>query len=135
MKKLRITVEGKVYEVSVEILDEGAAAGTPPQLAPVASAPVASAPVASVRMAAPAASARAVKSGGEPDVVASSLAGKVVSLQVSVGQEVQQGQELITIEAMKMNTLVYSPKAGKVAEIFVSPGDAVEEGQGLIKIA
>ncbi len=125
MKKLRITVEGKVYEVSVEILNGGQAPA----------APVFSAPLAGAGVSAPVASAPAAKAAGGPDVVPSSLAGKVVSIQVTVGQEVKQGQELMTLEAMKMNTFVYAPKAGKVAEILVSTGDGVAEGQGLVRIS
>ena len=132
MKKMRITVEGKAYDVLVEILDEGSSAAVQPQPSPLGSVLMTSAavtaPPASTGTGAPKASAA-------PDVVASSLAGKVVAVQVTVGQEVQQGQELLTVEAMKMNTFVYAPKAGKVAEIFVNVGDAVEEGQGLVKLA
>jgi biotin carboxyl carrier protein len=53
---------------------------------------------------------------------------------VSAGQEVKEGDHLLTLEAMKMNTFVFAPKSGKVAEIKASVGDAVEEGQALMTI-
>jgi len=134
MKKLRITVEGKTYEVAIEILDEGtgAPAAVRPSVAPASATPLSSAAVTP-----PAASPKpaAVAAGGGPDMVASPLMGKIAAVQVTVGQQVQQGQELITIEAMKMNTFVYAPKAGLVAEIFVNSGDAVEEGQALVRLS
>jgi biotin carboxyl carrier protein len=128
MKKLRVTVDGKVFDVTVEVLDEGtptAIARPVVALPAVAPAPVVSAPVAPA--AAPAASAGA-------GAVISPLAGKVVSVDVAVGQTVAQGAQILTLEAMKMNTHVYAPKAGKVTLAHVKPGDAVEEGAPLLTI-
>lgn len=114
MKRLRITVEGKVYDVTVEVLDDGVSAP-----APVAAVPVAvPAPVAS---------------GGE--AVISQLAGSVVGVSVAVGQKVIEGQPLIVIEAMKMNTTVVSPRGGTVRAIDVEVGNAVEEGQTLLTLS
>jgi biotin carboxyl carrier protein len=53
---------------------------------------------------------------------------------VSVGQDVKEGDHLLTLEAMKMNTFVFAPQSGKVVEIKASVGDAVEEGQALMTI-
>lgn len=126
MKKLRIVVEGKTYEVLVEAMDEPV--GTP-------SAPVVNRPLAAVStpIAAPAA-APAARAGAAPGEVPSPLAGRVVSLDCKVGDEVAAGAQLLTIEAMKMNTYVNAPTAGKVAAYLVEPGDAVEEGQGLVRL-
>lgn len=54
---------------------------------------------------------------------------------VSAGQEVKEGDHLVTLEAMKMNTFVFAPRSGKVAEIKTVVGAAVEEGQSLVRIA
>ncbi len=124
MKKLRITVEGKAYEVLVETLDAGA---------PTASAPVASAPV-SAPVVAPSAPAPKAAAPSGPGIVTSPLAGKVVAVQVNVGDTVTAEQSLITIEAMKMNTYIYAPQAGKVTEVLVKAGDAVEEGAVLVRL-
>lgn len=69
-----------------------------------------------------------------PGDVPSPLAGRVTAVVVTVGQEVSEGDHLVTLEAMKMNTFVFAPKSGKVAEIKTSVGAAVEEGQVLILI-
>jgi biotin carboxyl carrier protein len=67
--------------------------------------------------------------------VPSPLAGKVVAVDVKVGQTVEANAQLLTLEAMKMNTYVFAPAAGTVEAILVQPGDAVEEGQGLVRIS
>ena len=61
--------------------------------------------------------------------------GRVVAVNVMPGQEVQQGQQLLIVETMKVNTFVLAPKAGKVAEVLAAVGDAVTEGQILARIA
>jgi biotin carboxyl carrier protein len=129
MKKLRVTVDGKVYEVTVEVLDEGIESGALPAVAPVAShlAPVpVVAPVTPPAPAGPAAVAGAIKSP---------LAGKVMSVEVKPGQDVKEGQQIMTLEAMKMNTYIYAPKTGRISTVQVNPGDAVEEGAVLMVMA
>ncbi|MFQ3577638.1 MAG: biotin/lipoyl-containing protein [Verrucomicrobiia bacterium] len=137
MKKLRITVEGKVYDVSVEFLDGDEVITT--QGRPAAtqfSATNYTNPVSSVGISAPSVSSAPSASAPAPDgAVVSPLSGKVVSIDVKQGAEVSIGDQLVTIEAMKMNTFINAPKAGKVVEISVSPGDGVEEGQTLLIIA
>lgn len=64
----------------------------------------------------------------------SPLTGRVTAVVVNPGQEVKEGDHLLTLEAMKMNTFVFAPKAGKVAEIKVAVSDAVEEHQILMRI-
>lgn len=125
MKKLRITVEGKAYEVLVETLDAASATSTPTSAALPVSAPI-------VAPSAPAAPKAAAPSG--PGVVLCPLAGKVVAVQVQVGDSVTAEQALVTIEAMKMNTYVYAPQAGKVTEVLVKAGDAVEEGAVMVRL-
>jgi len=121
MKRLRITVEGKTYEVTVELPDETAAS------APVASAGV-SAPVSTASI-----SASTVSAAG-PGVVVSPLGGNVVGINVKVGQEVKEGEQVAVLEAMKMNTYINAPTTGKVAEVLVTVGTAVQEGQALVRI-
>ncbi|MFT3869845.1 MAG: acetyl-CoA carboxylase biotin carboxyl carrier protein subunit [Nibricoccus sp.] len=126
MKKLRVTVEGKAYEVLVEILDEGTQTAVPMPVAPASIAPVA----------APAAPApKAPVNPAAPGDVVSPLAGKLVSYDVKVGDVVKEGAQVATIEAMKMNTYIYAPSAGKVAATLIAPGDGVEEGTVLLRIA
>ena len=123
--KLRVTVDGKAYEVSVELLDSASAstAASPRVVAPVSAAPVL------------AASPKGSAGSNGTSAVVSPLAGKVVSIDVAVDQTLVKGAQVATIEAMKMNTFVYAAKAGIVTGIHVRAGDAVEEGVALLTIA
>jgi len=127
MKRLKVTVDGKVYEVDVEILDDG---GQPVYVPPARTVPAASA--ASPASASSTGQKAAPAGAGE---VPSPLSAVVVSVDVKEGDSVDEGDQLITLEAMKMNTLVTAPIAGGIEKILVAPGDAVEEGQGLLKIS
>ena len=130
MKKLRITVDGKVFDVSVELLDQVSSTTAAPAPAPVAApAPAASAPVATPAPA-PAPAPAAAGAGDVP----SPLAGKVVSLDVAAGAPVKAGDQILTLEAMKMNTIIYAPASGTLTAFCVNPGDTVQEGQALAKI-
>ncbi len=127
MKTLRITVEGKTYDVTVEVLEESGAPALPaaqPQ-APVAAAPV-PAPAA-----APAAPPPPAAGAGD---VASPLAGTVVSVDVGVGDTVTAGQQVLVLEAMKMNNAVQAPTTGTVKSIAVQAGATVVEGQALLTL-
>lgn len=130
MKKLRVTVEGKAYEVLVEILDEGTQTAAP---MPVATASVGSTPV-SAPVSAPVSVAITPKGPTAPGDVVSPLAGKLVSIDIKLGDVVTEGSQVATIEAMKMNTYIYAPKAGKVTAINITPGDGVEEGTVILHI-
>lgn len=127
MKKLRVTVDGKTYDVLVEVLDEGA----PASRASGYPAHVESAHLSDPAVSAPVHGGAAVAAGDVP----SPLAGKVVSIEVKPGQQVEANAQLLTLEAMKMNTYVFAPAAGTVKEILVLPGDAVEEGRVLVKMS
>lgn len=131
MKNLRITVEGNVYDVQVELLDEDTGAAPAPRRASSGSSTRMAAP-APKKAAPPAAAPKAASGDG---AVVSPLAAVVVSIDVAVGDTVEAGQKVVTLEAMKMNTIVSATAAGTVKAILVSAGDGVEEGQALIEIA
>ncbi len=67
-------------------------------------------------------------------VVKAPMAGIIVRVLVSVGEEVKPGQGLLIFEAMKMENELRSEYAGKVKEILVKEGDAIETGQKLVVI-
>lgn len=127
MKKLRITVDGRVFDVTVEQADTAAPAAARPAAVAAAATPVpVSAPVA--------ASAPATVAPAPAGAVVSPLAGKIVSIDVQVGATVAVGAQLLTIEAMKMNTFVFADRPGKVTGVMVKPGDAVAEGGALLTL-
>lgn len=117
MKNYTITVNGNVYDVTVEENGAGAA----PRAAAPAAAPKA-APAA-----APAAAPKAAAGAGSIQVKAGA-AGKVFKIEANVGQSVQAGDAVVIIEAMKMEIPVVAPEAGTVASIDVAVGDPVEAG-------
>jgi biotin carboxyl carrier protein len=126
MEHLRITVEGKVYDVIVEKIDtdECDHAHAP---APIVRTSAPAAP----RIAAPTPSP--VASAGAGDAT-SPLAGIVQAIEVAVGARVSEGDLVITLEAMKMYTPINAPATGTIQAIHVKVGDAVEEGQVLYTI-
>ncbi len=118
MKNYTITVNGNVYDVTVE---EGASTGAPV----AAKAPAA--PRAAAPKAAPAAAPKASAGAGSVKVEAGA-AGKVFKLEKKVGDAVKKGDAVVIIEAMKMEIPVVAPQDGTVASIDVAVGDAIEAG-------
>ncbi len=117
MKNYTITVNGNVYDVTVE---EGAS-----QTAPVA-AKAPAAPKAAPK-AAPAAAPGAGGAAGSVKIEAGA-AGKVFKVEANVGQAVKAGDAVVILEAMKMEIPVVAPQDGTVASIDVAVGDSVEAG-------
>lgn len=117
MKTYTITVNGNVYNVTVE---EGTTAGAP------AAAPAPAAPAAP--KAAPKAPAAA--NAGSVEVTAS-VPGKICKIEASVGTAVKAGDNVLILEAMKMEIPVVAPQDGTIASINVAVGDAVESGDVL----
>jgi pyruvate carboxylase len=68
-----------------------------------------------------------------PKHVGAPMPGKVSALSVSLGQTVQKGAKILSIEAMKMETAVYSPRDGKIIKIDVQPGNQVSTGDLLVE--
>ena len=111
MKNYTITVNGSVYDVTVE---EGASTGAP------AAAP----------KAAPKAAAASNGAAGSVKVEAGA-AGKVFKIEANVGQAVKKGDAVVIIEAMKMEIPVVAPQDGVVASIDKAVGDACNAGEVL----
>ena len=114
MKNYTITVNGNVYDVTVEENGAGQAA------APVA----ASAP----RKAAAPAPKKAASAGAGSIKVEAGAAGKVLSIEANVGDTLKAGDTVLVLEVMKMETPVVAPKDGTVASIDAKAGDMVEAG-------
>jgi len=115
MKNYTITVNGNVYDVTVE--ENGSVA------APAAAPRRAAAPVAAPAPAAPAATA-----GAGSIKIEAGAAGKVFKIEKNVGDKVAKGDAVLIVEAMKMEIPVVAPEDGTVASINVAVGDTVEAG-------
>lgn len=113
MKNYTITVNGNVYDVTVEENGAGAAPVAAPKAAPKA---------------APAAPKAAAGAGAGSIEVKAGAAGKVFKIEASVGQKVAKGDAVVVIEAMKMEIPVVAPEDGTVASIDVAVGDACDAG-------
>ncbi len=70
----------------------------------------------------------------EAPVAASPMPGKVVKILVGEGDEVEQGQGLVIVEAMKMENEIKSPVKGKVEKVNFKPGDLVDAAQPIVEI-
>ena len=116
MKSYTITVNGNVYDVTVE---ENGSVATPVAAPRRAAAPVA-APVA--------APATPAASGAGSIKVEAGAAGKIFKIEKKVGDKVEKGDAVLILEAMKMEIPVVAPEAGTVASINVAVGDAVDAG-------
>jgi pyruvate carboxylase len=70
----------------------------------------------------------------DPDQVAAPMPGLIVNVAVRDGDEVTEGQKLLTLEAMKMEMTIYSPRAARVAELLAGPQTQVEAGDLLVRL-
>ena len=118
MKNYTITVNGTVYEVSVE---EGGAGSAPVRAAAPKAAP----------KAAPAAAPKAAAGAAGSVEVTASVPCKVFKIEANTGATVKAGDPIVILEAMKMEIPVVAPEDGTVASINVAVGDAVESGDVL----
>ena len=115
MKRYSITVNGNAYDVSVEELEAGAEA-------PVAAAP------AAPKAAKPAAP-KAAPAGAQGGIkVEAPMPGTVVDVKRKVGDKVKNGDDIVIVEAMKMENAIPAPCDGTIASINVSKGDSVNTG-------
>ena len=106
MKNYTITVNGNVYDVTVEENTNGAPAAAP---APRAAKPAAAGTAGSIS-------------------ITAGAAGKVVDVVAAPGTAVKKGDPVVVLEIMKMETPVVAPQDGTVASVDVAKGETVESG-------
>ncbi len=110
MKKYKVKVNGKVYEVELEKVSE-----------------------TEERIQAPAAS-NAQPLSGEGTTISAPLQGKIFKIPVKVGDKINSGDIVVVIEAMKMENEIQTTKTGVVKEILVNVGSDVDTNQPLVVI-
>jgi len=120
--KLRIAIEGKTYEVEVEVDEDS---GLDPSTS--ATAPIQSSVLP------PAVKVNTSSGLDETKVSRSPVAGLVVRLHVEAGQQVEAGELLMVLEAMKMETNITASADGRIQSVDVAPGDAVKLDQVLLQ--
>jgi biotin carboxyl carrier protein len=121
MKKYKIEINGKVFEVGVEEIGSGVVTQAPVRTQ--APTPVQAAPVQ--------ASSTTVASA---DAVSAPMPGTVLDIKVNVGDSVNAGDTLLILEAMKMENEIAATKSGVVKSIEINKGSAVQTGQALVVV-
>ncbi len=119
--KLKVTVNGIPYDIEVDVEQQekpvigsiilGGAGGMAPPMASTASVKATSA-----------------------NAVVAPLSGTVARILVEEGEDIADGQVLLVLEAMKMETEITAPHAGKVVRILVEKGESVAGGEGLVEL-
>ena len=110
MKAYKVTVNGNVYEITLEVIDKADIKAAPaPAAAPVAAAAAAPAAAGATTVSAP-------------------MPGNILKVNVTAGQAVKKGDVLMILEAMKMENEIMSPVDGTVASVGVNAGATVESG-------
>lgn len=121
MSKYRITLDGKTYEMEVELVD--------------GSAPVTQKAAEPKQQAAqPKMASKPVPQAAAGNTVVSPMPGTIIKVNCQVGDMVKQGSPVLILEAMKMENEIVAGKDGKITSIFVKQGDAVQGGAALFEI-
>ena len=124
MSKYKITLNGKDYEMEVELLSDGEAVkaqakapSSAPKAAPAPAAPKAPAPVT-----------------GGAGSVNSPMPGTILKVNLNEGDSVKAGQAVVVLEAMKMENDITAPKDGVVKTVAVAQGQTVAAGEFLFEV-
>ena len=117
MKAYKVTVNGNVYEITLEVVDK----------ADIKAAPVAAA--------APAPAAPAAPASTGATTISAPMPGTILKVNVQNGASVKKGDVLMVLEAMKMENEIMAPADGVVASVNVQSGASVEAGTVLCTLA
>ena len=143
-KRYRITIRGKEYEVEVgdvstspvtvtvdgeqfDVELPGRAASRQVPATPALPPPPVPGPAAPPR---PAPSAGTAGDG----TVRALMPGRIVRVNVGVGDSIAEGQAVLVMESMKMENTIVAPAAGTVTAVLVAEGDSVQHGQTLVEL-
>ena len=155
MKLYRVTIDGRVYDVEIDdprarpvtarlsgtaysVDIESTNLPHPNRQDPLPEAPASNEPPStgiSHAASAPVASPASTATNAGPTTMTAPIPGVVSKVTVLAGQAVEHGDELLTIEAMKMFNVMRSPSTGTVATVHVKDGDNIVQGQPLVSFA
>lgn len=125
---VRVTVDGRPFEVDIETIESEVA-----QVEPVA-APVRPAAVESVALAGQPARPPAAPGSASSREITAPMPGSILDIFVEVGDSVSEGQELCSLEAMKMKNAIRTSRDGVIVTIKVTEGQSVSHGDLLFTI-
>ena len=128
--KYEITLNGRRYEIEVELAEPMTAGEFNTYMPAPAAAPVAA--PAAVPVAAPAVPAAGAVADGE--CVTAPMPGNILKVNVTAGQAVKEGDLLVILEAMKMENEIFAPCAGTVRQVLVQKGATVDTGAPMVVI-
>ncbi len=123
--QLSVRIDGKVVDLTTE--------GAPPEIGAIASGHRSYVRVESERLRAAEAAKKGTK-GGSDKLVKSPMPGRVIKILAKPGDEVEAGQPLLVIEAMKMENEIKAKAAGKVVDVHVAVGETVERNAKLVTL-
>lgn len=126
IKVYKVKVEGKVYEVEVELLSHNDSLESNSKVIPSPKVPQSDMPIELV-------SSSVDSSQGE--AVYAPMQGNIWKILKQLGDEVKAGEPILILEAMKMENDIVAPKDGKISYYAVKEGDAVDSGSLLLKIS
>lgn len=125
--KLRITIDGKVYEAEVEMLETEETAPEYPAY------PAASQAFVPAAMPQPLPSVDSSGAGSRQIECRSPVTGLVIKVNVQAGHNVEPNEVVAVLESMKMEMQIAAPRAGVVKNVLVSPGSSVKVDQLLME--
>jgi len=128
--KLQITIEGKTYEVEVELLEDDANPRPPSYETYI---PVPATLQSMAEADARSQSEEAQEPADQEKLCCSPINGLVIRVIVEPGQQVEANDLIVVLEAMKMETNVTAPRAGTVKAVCVAPGDPVKLNQVIVE--
>ena len=130
MSRYRITIDGKVYEMEVELIDgSNSVSGQDKPSVPTSSGAMTR---SDVRVIDPSVH---TETHVRSNAVMSPMPGTVVAVLVGPGETVSKGQTVLVLEAMKMENDIPAPKDGTIAKLFVGEGQTVQGGAPLFEMA
>lgn len=131
MKQLKISVNGKQYDVTVEEVNASASPVIASAAAPAPAAAPAAAPAPAPAAPAPAPAAAPAAGSANGTKIECPMPGVILRIPVTVGQQVKKNDVVIVLEAMKMENEIFAPCDGKISAVNVSVGESVESGAAL----
>ena len=142
MSRYRVTVDGRRYYVEIDdpqarpvsATVSGATYSVDVEPSDSTDVPLSAPPprAAGIRQSAPAGAPAATVAPGDPDRMIAPIPGVVASIAIAAGQTVARGDELLTLEAMKMMNVIRSPRDGRIDTVHVAQGSRVAQGEPLI---